>query len=486
MTAISTNPDELDDATAIDELDRRFHQMRAASGEQNTPTLDQRREDLTALAGAMFGFRKQIQEALAADFAVHPTQLTDLTEVLGVAGQAQYVASQLEEWAAPQQRFVDPQSFGTATAEIQYQPKGIVGVLSPWNFPFLLSLGPLVDILAAGNRAILKPSELAPASSMVLADIVSSTFDSDRVAVVTGGVALARRFAELRWDHLLYTGNATVGRQVAVAAAQNLVPVTLELGGKNPVIVHSDSVNEETVAQIIGNKLAKNGQICIAPDYCLVPRSQLEEFIELSISHTFTTMPDYGTSPDCTGIINERHLRRLTGALDEARQRGVKVVDLKPNVEIDPATRQMPLTLVVDPPEDLAVMNEEIFGPILPIKPYDTIDEAVGYINSHDKPLGLYIFTRDSHAAQTILDRTASGGACINTCAVQGVLPSLGFGGVGSSGYGRHRGVEGFREFSNQRGVVTRGTGDTTAAFFPPYSGHAQQIVDAVFGETAG
>ncbi|MBF6098744.1 aldehyde dehydrogenase family protein [Nocardia cyriacigeorgica] len=484
MTTLPTRPDDTEDARAVERLDEIFLRMRSEFRRHGIPSLEDRRAKLGALAGAMFGYRKQIQEALTADFAVHPTQLTDLTETLGVAGQAQYVMEHLAEWAAPEQRFIDSQSFGTATARMQYQPKGTIGVLAPWNFPFLLSLGPLVDILAAGNRAILKPSELAPASAELLAELVAKTFDADDVAVVTGGVAVARHFAGMPWDHLLYTGNAAVGRQVAMAAARNLVPVTLELGGKNPVIVHSDSVNAETVAQILGNKLAKNGQICIAPDYCLVPREQVAAFVDLAKTHIAATNPGYSASSDATGIINERHLGRLVGALDEARRRGVEIVEPEHGAQVDPVTRQMPLTLVIDPPDDLELMTDEIFGPVLPVKPYDTLEDALGYVTSHDRPLGLYVFAADQVVAQDILDRTSSGGACVNTCAIQGVLPSLGFGGSGGSGYGRHRGVEGFREFSNQRGVVVRGDGDAIAAFFPPYStGPAHYVVSAVFGD---
>lgn len=472
-----------DDAGAIHRLDDLFARLRAAQLKHGTPAIGERKAQLEALAGTVFGFRKQIQAAMAEDFGVHPTQLSDLTEVLGVAGQAQYVIEHLDEWAAPSERSIDPTSFGTASATMHYQPKGVVGVLAPWNFPFLLSLGPLIDIVAAGNRAIIKPSELAPACSRTLVEIVSAAFNRDQVAVVTGGVELAQHFSTLPWDHLLYTGNSAVGRQVALAAAQNLVPVTLELGGKNPAIVHSDAVTAETVAQILGNKLAKSGQVCISPDYCLVPREQVPEFVRLAKAHVAGRVPGYAGSEDCTGIINDRHLDRLADLLAEAAGRGADVVELEPGEVVNRRTRQMPLTLVIDPPEDTRLMTEEIFGPILPIKPYDSLDDAVGYVNSKDRPLGLYAFAADEVMARYVIDRTSSGGACVNTCAIQGVLPSLGFGGAGLSGYGRHRGIEGFREFSLQRGIVTRGSGDAIDAFFPPYSGTAQQVVTAVFGE---
>lgn len=470
-------------ASAIERLEAAFTCQHSAFRTDPVPTIEQRRDHLGALAAAMFGNRKRIQDALSDDFGVHPTQLTDLTEVLGVAGQAQYVIENLALWAAPQERFVDPVTYGSAKATMRYQPKGVLGVLAPWNFPFLLSLGPLVDILAAGNRAIIKPSELAPASAEVLAGLVSDTFDPERVAVITGGVEVARHFSSLPWDHLLYTGNAAVGRQVAVAAAENLVPVTLELGGKNPALVHEDSVDVGTVSQILGNKMAKSGQICISADYCLVPRDSVGQFVKLAQAWVAEHTPSYTGSADCAGMVSTRHMVRIVGMLEEARRRGVEVISLEPDAEADPRTRQVPLSLVIDPPDDLRLMADEIFGPVLPVKPYDTLEDAIDFINSRDRPLALYVFAADEDIAEHVLNHTTSGGACVNTCAIQGVLPSLGFGGSGRSGSGRHRGIEGFREFSNARGTVIRGQGDLTEAFFPPYSGLAEQVVSSIFGD---
>jgi coniferyl-aldehyde dehydrogenase len=437
-------------------------QRRAA----RTPTLDERREHLGRLAAMVMRARPRIEQAMAEDFAVHPEQLTALTEVFGVAGQAAYAAEQLPAWTAPQRRHVDPAFFGGATAAIEYQPKGVLGVISPWNFPFLLSLGPLADMLAAGNRVIIKPSELAPTCADLLRELVDETFDPDHVTVVCGGLDLAKEFPTLPWDHLLYTGNSAVGREVAMAAARNLTPLTLELGGKNPAIVHT--VDAETVAQIIGNKAVKSGQVCIAPDYCLVPAARLTDFIDLARAHVSA---GYSASPDCTGIITDRHLDRLLAMLDEAKAGGHEIITLEPGAVPDRATRRIPLTLVIDPDDDLQIMREEIFGPILPVKTYTRLDNAIAYVNGGDRPLALYVFTPDEAVARHVLDNTISGGACVNTCAVQGVLPSLGFGGTGTSGYGLHRGIEGFREFSNQRGVVTRGEGDAIDTFFPPYTG---------------
>lgn len=477
-----TATEAAEDTAAIGELHDTFTAQKAAFRRAGAPSLDERRGHLGALAMMVLGHREQIRRAMSEDFAVHPELFTDLIEVLGVAGRAAYAAESLGEWAAPQVRHADPALFGTARAEIAYQPKGVVGNIVPWNFPFDLSLGPLVEMLAAGNRVIMKPSEYTPACGALLKEMISATFAPEHVAVVTGGLDLAKHFPTLRWDHLLYTGSPAVGREIAVAAARNLVPVTLELGGKNPVIVHTDSVDATSVGQIIGTKMIKNGQMCITADYCLVPRELVPEFVALAHAHVAERTPGYARSADCTGIISERHLDRLVGLLDEATAAGVEVVALEPDTEIDRATRRMPISLIIDPPEELGVLREEIFGPLLPIKPYDSLDEAIDYVNAGERPLGLYVFAADRAVSDDVLARTSSGGAAVNVCALQGALPSLGFGGVGQSGSGRHHGIEGFREFSNPRGVVHRGAGDLAEVMFPPYGQLAEAVVAAAFG----
>jgi coniferyl-aldehyde dehydrogenase len=302
--------------------------------------------------------------------------------------------------------------------------------------------------------------------------------------VSVGGLALAKEFPTLRWDHLLYTGSPAVGRQVALAAAENLVPVTLELGGKCPAILTADSVDADAVRSVVGTKLIKNGQMCISVDYVLVPRADVEAFVAHAQRYLDDELPGYASSANCTGIITERHRERIVDLVEEARASDARVISL--GGEGDPATRRLPLTLVVDPPSDLRIMAEEIFGPVLPVVGYDDLDDAIAEINAGERPLGLYVFAKDAAVAEHVLRATTSGGACVNVCAVQGALPSLGFGGIGNSGSGRHHGIEGFREFSNARGVVVRGTGDLADAFLPPYGPVAQAIVDSVFQAAAG
>src|SRR3954465_15167283 len=391
------------DAAAVAELQEIVERQRAAFLEDPSPTLEQRQGMLQALAGMIMGHRMQIREAMSADFGVHPTQATDLIEVLGVAGRAAYAAERLETWMAPEPREVDPAMFGSARAFVQPQPKGVVGTIVPWNFPFDLSVGPLIEMLAAGNRVVIKPSEYTPACAELLRDMVRATFDGDRVDVVVGGLELAKAFTRVRWDHLLYTGNPAVGREIARAAAEQLVPVTLELGGKCPAILTDDSVDAESVKQILGTKTIKNGQMCISVDYCLVPRAHLEDFARLAAERAEEAMAGYCASDSCTGIITPRHAERIRALLDDARARGADVRTLEDEPTADPDTRQLPITLVLDPPEDSGVMQEEIFGPILPVKPYDDLDEAIQHVNTGERPLALYVFAKDEAVADDVL-----------------------------------------------------------------------------------
>jgi coniferyl-aldehyde dehydrogenase len=479
-TETRTATTDSDDA-AIAELHEIVERQRAAFLAEPFPSLEERQGLLGALAGMLMSNRVQIQEALSSDFGVHPPLAADLIEVLGPAGRAAYAAEQLGSWMASEPRLADPTLYGSGRAFVQPQPKGVIGNIVPWNFPFDLSVGPLIEMLAAGNRVVIKPSEYTPACAELLREMIHATFDRDRVDVVVGGLELARAFTRVRWDHLLYTGSPGIGREIAKAAAEQLVPVTLELGGKCPAILAPDSVDAESVRQLLATKSIKNGQMCISVDYCLVPRAQLEDFAALASAYAHESMPGYCESVSCTGIISSRHLQRIEALLEDARSRGCDVRPLEEAGASDPDTRQLPISLVIDPPEDLALMQEEIFGPILPIKAYDTLDEALAYVNSGERPLALYVFAKDEAIANEVLRRTTSGGACVNSAAVHGALASLPFGGIGQSGSGRHHGIEGFREFSNLRGVFVRGEGDLIEAFAPPYGPTAQAVIEGAF-----
>jgi len=411
-----------------------------------------------------------------------------MIEVLGVAGRAAYVISQLEKWISPDSREVDPHMYGKGTAEVRYQPKGVVGNIVPWNFPLDLSLGPLCEMLAAGNRVIIKPSEFTPATGALLGKMVKEAYPEDLVTVVNGGLDLSKRFSQLKFNHILYTGNPSVGKLVMAEAAKNLTPVTLELGGKCPTIMLKGSINEENVENILGTKLLKNGQMCISIDHVLCPRAEVATFTEAAEKLFKSKLSDYTSSSDNTGVISDRHVNRINRLVDEAEKAGVKSIKLGGDVAEENTKRQLPLTLLIDPSRDLEAMQDEIFGPILPIIPYDDLESAIDEINSGERPLALYVFGDDLDAANKIIDETNSGGAAINCAALQGALPSLPFGGSGNSGMGRHHGVEGFREFSNPRGVFTRGKGneDLIKAFMPPYAALGEPMAEAVYKQAIG
>jgi len=469
------------DEAAISALHAAFAAQKRAFLANPFPSYEERLAHIGALATMLMSNRERVSKALSEDFGSHPAAASDLIEVLGPASRAQFAMSRLRDWMSVEERDIDPALFGTASASVRQQPKGVIGNIVPWNFPFDLSVGPLIEMLAAGNRVIIKPSDYTPACAALLSEMIANTFAPDHVTVAVGGLELAREFPTLRWDHLLYTGSPHVGREVMLAAAANLVPVTLELGGKCPAIVTEDAVDEATVANILGTKMIKNGQMCISVDYVLVPRAKVDTFVNLAKTFMSSTVADYSRSGDCTGIISERHLDRLVRMLQQARDAGYEVVELENGGVVDRASRRMPLSLIVNPGGELDVMHEEIFGPLLPVIAYDSLDEAIGRVNDGERPLGLYVFGYDSTVSNQVLTQTTSGGACVNVCAMQGALPSLGFGGSGTSGMGRHHGIEGFREFSNPRGVVVRGdTGDLVAAFAPPYA-TAAAIADAAF-----
>ena len=476
----SITPSKDDDAAAIAALRTAFTAQRRAFAADRSPSLKARRDRIEKLMAMMVANRERISAALKQDFGSHPTPASDLIEVAGVIGRARYVLDHLEEWMQPSPRETDAGLMGSGTAYIQSQPKGVVGNIVPWNFPFDIAVGPMIEMLAAGNRVMVKPSEFTPVSAVLLNEMVSAIFDPTLVYVAVGGLDLARTFSSLPFDHLLYTGSPNVGRQIMAAAAPNLTPVTLELGGKCPALLTPGTVTARNVESVMGTKTVKNGQMCISVDYCLVPRTEMEEFITQARAFMDRALPDYSKGEDCTGIISLRHLDRLSELLQEARDRQCRVVALEPNGRIDRTTRRMPISLVIDPSPDLQIMKDEIFGPILPVIPYDDVDDAVALINAGDRPLGVYVFSEDEVLTERILADTLSGGAAVNTCAIQGGLPSLAFGGVGTSGMGRHHGVEGFREFSNPRGVVIRGQDDHIAAFFAPYS-KAAALLEAEF-----
>ncbi len=456
------------DAAEIRELHAALQAQRLAFAADRQPSLTARCERLRRISSMMTEYRERIYAALHADFGAHPDAAAEVLEVHAVTARVDYALSHLEQWMRPMPRQVDSAYEGVLRAFIKSQPKGVVGNIVPWNFPFEIGIGPMVDMIAAGNRVMLKPSEFTPACAALMREMVASAFPSDLVYVAVGGLELARAFSALPLDHLLYTGSSNVGRLIMQAAAQNLTPVTLELGGKCPAVLLAGSVTADTVGNILGVKMIKNGQMCVTVDHCFVPRAELDTFAAIATGFMEQAAPEYARSAACTGIISERHLNRLGAMLAEAEACGIRIVTLEKDSHADAETRRMPISLALDPAPDLRMMQEEIFGPILPLIPYDTVEEVIERINQGDQPLGVYVFGDDVSTINRIFEETSSGGGAVNACAIQAGLKSLAFGGVGMSGMGRHHGEDGFREFSNQRGIVVRGEGPQFDAFVSP------------------
>jgi coniferyl-aldehyde dehydrogenase len=342
-----------------------------------------------------------------------------------------------------------------AKARIEYQPLGVVGVISPWNFPIQLTFSPLAGILAAGNRVMIKPSEFTPRTSALMAEAFAKAFDATEISVVLGGPQTGADFASLPFDHLLFTGATNVARHVMRAAAENLVPVTLELGGKSPVVLSDSAKLEVAARRLMMGKTLNAGQICLAPDYVMVPEGKLGAFVEASTAAVGQLYPTLLDNPDYTSIVNKRHYDRLQGYLDDARAKGAEVLELNPAGE---DFRQQPHHkiaphLILNPTDDMAIMQEEIFGPLLPVKTYQAFEETIDYVNAHPRPLGLYYFGESGAEERALLDRTTSGGVTLNDVIMHVAQEDLPFGGVGPSGMGAYHGYEGFKTFSHGKSI---------------------------------
>jgi len=471
-----------DDTQAIAELHRLFDAQRAAYLANPESTLEERLDLIGRIPGMVASNHARIVEALNSDYGSHPALTTTLFDFFNVIERAQLAMENLATWMARDERPLAPELYGTSIAYIRRQPKGVIGNLSAWNFPFDLSFGPLIEMLAAGNRVIIKPSEQVPACGELMKEMIAATFAPEEVAVITGGIGLASHFSTLRWDHLLYTGNTRIGREVALKAAENLVPTTLELGGKNPVVFTEDAVNAKNVRNVLGVKIAKNGQICINVDHVYVPRAKQAEFLDLVRAQMDALFTDYTTDPDVCNVINQRQWGRLQAMVQELRTRSPEsLIEFGSAANTDAGCR-MPFTLAVDPPLDSGVSTTEVFGPILPVYGYDTIDEAIARIQQGERPLGIYMYSGQPDLIERVRSRTSSGGFTVNCAALHGAQANLGFGGVGHSGNGRHHGVEGFCEFSNPRAYVELADDSGIEAILSPHREQTAQFVAALMG----
>jgi coniferyl-aldehyde dehydrogenase len=443
-------------------------QRQRSAWQTRSPDARQRLDDLARLRDVVRRRFEDLTAAMSADFGRRSRHESLLTDGMTVFHEIDHVSSRLKGWMRSRRQLAD-WLFWPAHSEVQYRPLGVVGVIAPWNYPVNLSLIPLVSAIAAGNHVMLKPSELTPRTSALLAEILAEVFPQERVATVTGDAALGAAFSELPFDHLFFTGSTEVGRKVMAAAAANLTPVTLELGGKSPVIIADGYPTETAAARIAAAKLLNAGQTCIAPDYVLVPKAQQAALVEALRTYVHQHYPELRETPDFTSIVADRHYARLQKLADEARQRGVEVITLPDDSAHDAERRIFAPTLVIEPAHDLLVMREEIFGPILPIISYATIDEAIDFINARPRPLALYHFDRDRQRTRRVLQSTIAGGVTVNDCILHNAQSELPFGGVGPSGMGHYHGHAGFLTFSKQMPVLYQARWSSMALLRPPY-----------------
>ncbi len=435
-----------------------FAKQAAAFQAAPYPSAADRRANLTRLLRAVLAHQDELATAIDRDFAGRSRDEVLFSEIYVAVNAIRHARSYVRRWMAPRPRHVG-WPLQPAQAWVLPQPLGVVGIIVPWNYPVFLSMAPLAGALAAGNRVMLKPSEFTPETSALLARIISEAFPPDLVAVALGDAAVGRAFAQLPFNHLLFTGATSVGREVMRAAAENLTPVTLELGGKSPAIVAPDANIVRAAADIAYGKLLNSGQTCIAPDYVLVPGASLRPFVEALRQAVERYYPD----GKYTSIINDKHRQRLRDYLEEAAARGVETITMS-------ATRGLAPTILINPPDDLRVMREEIFGPILPLKTYATLNQAIAYVNQQERPLALYLFTRSQSTIDSVLTRTISGGVCINDTLLHIAAEDLPFGGVGGSGMGHYHGQEGFDTFSKLKPVFRRRWLGLGRMLRPPHS----------------
>lgn len=451
--------------------------QRTAFLRAGAPSLKDRRADLRKLQAAILKNREDIERAVNADFGHRSKHETAIMELLALKSGIDYLHHHLRDFMRPARRHVAVQ-FRLGSARIEYQPLGVIGIMAPWNYPLSLALMPLATAIAAGNRAMIKPSELTPATSEQLASLLAEVFSQEQVSVITGDGTVGAAFSALPFDHLLFTGSTTVGRAVMKAASDNLTPVTLELGGKSPVVVARDHSPAHSAAGIAYGKLANAGQTCIAPDYALVHEANIAAFTAAFDQAASALYPNGPTGEDYTSIINERHYSRLIGLVEDARARGARIIEVGINPgEAGRRAHTLAPTLVLDVKDDMRIMQEEIFGPVLPVRAYQDIDEAIRYINARPRPLALYYYGDDDENRRRVLSFTTSGNVSVNATLMHYAQDDLPFGGVGPSGMGAYHGIEGFRALSHAKGVFEQGRLTGANLLRAPYRRRADTLL---------
>jgi len=462
--------------TAVESLKPAFERLRAAHL-AHIPSYEERMAALERLGQAVRRYSNELVAACSTDFGRRAPFETLSADVMVSLDEIKHARRHLRRWMRARRRAVNF-SFLPARGEIRYSPLGVVGIVAPWNYPFQLAIVPLANALAAGNRVMIKPSEFTPTVSALLARMIGEIFTADEVLVVQGDAALAAAFTQLPLDHLLFTGSTAVGRHVMAAAAANLTPVTLELGGKCPALIAPDYPIEHAAERIAFGKCFNGGQTCVAPDYVLVPRAHRDAFVAAYLASLKRRYPTLAGNPDYTATVNARQATRLREWLADAQTRGVEIVQHAPAGEAVPAGLQLiPPTVLLDPPDEAMVMREEIFGPLLPVKSYDSHDQAIAYVLGRDKPLAFYTFDRDAARRDRTLDRVSAGMVCVNDVVIQFGQNEFPIGGVGASGMGSYHGHTGFLTFSKAMPVLYQSRVNGMKLFDAPYSKLAKRLV---------
>ena len=465
----------------ISEMKRVLELQKSKHIEEGPPSLELRKDRLDRCINMVNKYQSEIISALQNDFGNRDPVMSMATEVMSSVGPLEHAKKNLSKWMKTEKRKLGGPVPGAgfilsalgAKAKIEYQPKGTVGCISPWNFPVNLVMAPLGGILAAGNRVMIKPSEISSSTSEVIKTMFEEYFDEAEIAVFVGDPEVGAAFSALPFDHLLFTGGTSIAKHVMRSASENLVPLTLELGGKSPVIVGDDAEISDVAQRVMQGKTMNAGQICLAPDYALVPKDKVNDFVKESVNSVSTMYPKMKDNDDYTSIINQSHFERITSYLEDAKSKGAELVEINPNNEdfSQQPHHKIPPTLVLNPTEDMKIMQEEIFGPVLPIKSYEKLSETVDYVNSKDRPLGLYYFGKDKSDSDYVLSNTTSGGVTVNDVISHITQEDLPFGGVGPSGMGSYHGYDGFKEFSHAKSIYNQAKPNLNklAGLVPPY-----------------
>jgi len=448
---------------------------------EGAPSAELRIDRINRAIGLIVDYQDEICAALSTDFGHRSTDQSIMSDVVGCLGGLKEAKKQLRKWMRPDHRSSTfPFNLAGGKSRVEYQPLGTVGLITPWNFPMAMTFSPLAGIFSAGNRVMMKPSEYTPRTAELMARMFSKAFDENEVAVFTGGPEVGQAFSALPFDHIIFIGATSVGKNIMRAAAENLVPVTLELGGKSPTIIGKSSRMQTSTDRIMNGKMLNAGQICLAPDYVYVPKGQEDAFVASAQRSVATMYPTLKENPDYTSVINQRHYDRLQGYVADARSKGARIVEINPANEdfSQQPAHKIPPTLLFDVTEDMKIAQEEIFGPLLMVKTYAGIDEVIDYVNAHPRPLALYYFGNDQAEKQRVLDRTTSGGVAINDVMMHVAQEDLPFGGVGASGMGSYHGYDGFKNFSHARAIYEQGGRFDLGRFVrPPFTPRLRKML---------